>query len=213
MAETTIRSINLLTLSISPICEMLHSRCDPGVLFYLGSVYIFGGEFNYTHLKSCEKIVPNHGNFPLPEMAKGNSSFCPCGFRDRIYLPSVFEEAILQALCIATDEFVEVKIPQNFPRWSPVMTVLGEELLVLGGRMKMGRLNLVTEEGEMEGLKAFGSRKQVPASCAPVIRNGEVVWLGAFDVFTCVLHCSKLTVSFCNKDGICLQINLKTGSG
>jgi hypothetical protein len=113
-------------------------------------------------------------------MAKGNTSFCPCGFEERIYLPSVFEEAVTEVLHLPSETFTQVSIPLDFPRWSPVMKVVGEELLVVGGHLMVGRWNLVTGESNMEKVKAFASKAQIPASCAPAVCGGEMVWLGAF---------------------------------
>lgn len=180
VAETTIRMLDLVTCAVTNLGDMLQSRCDPGVLYYRRSVYIFGGEFNYSHIKSCEKLIQSQICLPLPDMAKGNTAFCPCGFQECIYLPSVFEEAVTEVLHLSSETFTQVAIPQDFPRWSPIMMVSGEELLVVGAGLMVGRWNLVTLEGKMEGVRAFASKAQVPASCAPVIHAGQLVWLGAF---------------------------------
>jgi len=109
------------------------ARCQPGMILYRDSAYVFGGDSPVC--RGCDKFKVRQKEWvPLSDLLQAKSNFNPCTFEHSIFLADLMntriEIPVMEAFHVPTETFTTLAVTLPFVEELFVAFMDGKDFLI-----------------------------------------------------------------------------------
>jgi hypothetical protein len=172
--------LNLVTLEIEEMPNMLTPRAAPGTVHFQGEIYAFGGKLNALSLSDAEKMILTDRKWiTLPDMLEAVANPLPCLHLAKIYILSAHDQGRIQVFSVLQQCFLSLQVANSV--WNTKIAFISADM----GLYRIGEkgdIGIWRIDGERRVFERVGRGNLVGEStCGPVERGGKVYFLGKME--------------------------------
>ena len=179
VTSTLVLKLDLVSLEIEEMPNLLTPRKAPGSVYYAGEMYVFGGKLNTLALADAEKLTLKGRNWTvLPDLIKALANPLPCLHQANIYLLSAQDQGKIQLFSISQQCFRLLEVASSVWNTQVAFSTAESALYRIGEKGDVGVWRMLGERKVFEREGGQGGAVEAGSTSSPVQRDGKVYFLG-----------------------------------